>query len=147
MERPSNRHVLRNMLPCLYLLSVLVGCGDGRPGRVPVSGQVLIDGKPLTYGYIEFITAGARPAGGRLDEEGRFTLSCYEKNDGIIPGNYQVEVNASEGLSNNRKRWHAPKKYFSKDHSGLNQEVTEATNSMVIELTWDGGKPFVERAR
>src|SRR2546423_15364544 len=29
-------------------LAACVGCGDGRPARVPVSGIVLIDGQPLT---------------------------------------------------------------------------------------------------
>lgn len=123
------------------------GCGDGRPKRLAVSGQVLIDGKPLSYGYIRFVPQGARPSGGNLDDDGRFTLSCYSKNDGIIPGVHQVEVDASESLSSTKVKWHAPKKYFRYNTSGLTQKIEESTDSLVIELTWDGGKPFVERVR
>lgn len=125
----------------------IFGCGDGRPTRLAVSGQVLIDGKPLTYGHIRFVPYGARPSGGKLDENGRFTLSCYGENDGIVPGVHRVEVNAAEPLSDKLVKWHAPKKYFRYTFSGLEQEITESTDSLVIDLTWDGGKPFVEKLR
>lgn len=147
MFRASHEQLLWRTLTCVLLFTVLGGCGDGRPERLPVSGQVLIDGEPVPYGYIRFISDTSRPAGGPLDEQGRFTLSCYEKNDGIIPGTYQVEVNGSEEISGSRIKWHVPKKYFSTKRSGLTQEITEATDSLVIDLTWDGGKPFVERTR
>ena len=125
----------------------IAGCGDGRPERLPVSGQVLIDGQPLTYGHIRFVPTGSRPSSGRLDEKGRFTLSCYEKNDGIVPGVHKIEVDASESISSKKVKWHAPKKYFRYTNSGLEQEITEPTDSLVINLTWDGGKPFVEQLR
>lgn len=124
-----------------------VGCGDGRPERISVSGQVLIDGQPLTYGYIRFVPTGSRPSSGRLDEQGRFTLSSYEKNDGIVPGVHRIEVDASESISSKKIKWHAPKKYFRYTNSGLEQEITEPTDSLVINLTWDGGKPFVEELK
>jgi hypothetical protein len=44
-------------------------------------------------------------------------------------------------------KWHAPKKYFRYKSSGLTEEITGPTDSLVINLTWDGGKPFVERIR
>lgn len=132
----------------LFSLAIsLIGCGDGRPTRLAVSGQVLIDGKPLSYGHVRFVPKGARPSGGRLDEQGRFTLSCYGENDGIVPGVHRVEVNAGEPLSATTIKWHAPKKYFRYTISGLEQEITDSTDSLVINLTWDGGKPFVERVR
>jgi len=135
-------------LLCLLLISLAtIGCSDGRPERLLVTGQVLIDGAPLSYGYIRFVPKEMRPSGGNLDEEGRFTLSCYEKNDGIIPGEYRVEVNAAESISSSKKKWHAPKKYFSYKTSDLVKKITEPTDSLVINLTWDGGEPFVERTR
>jgi hypothetical protein len=60
---------------------------------------------------------------------------------------HQVEVDASESLSSTKVKWHAPKKYFRYTTSGLTQKIGESTDSLVIELTWDGGKPFVERVR
>jgi predicted small lipoprotein YifL len=35
----------------LAALVGLTGCGEGGPKIVPVSGIVLIDGQPLTYGH------------------------------------------------------------------------------------------------
>jgi hypothetical protein len=125
----------------------VIGCGDGRPAREQVSGQVLIDGKPLGYGFIRFVPKGGRPAGGQLDEQGRFTLSSYGANDGIITGVHRVEVDASEQISSTQKKWHAPKKYFRYTSSGIEQEITGPTDSLVINLTWNGGKPFVERIK
>ena len=49
----------------------LAGCGDGGPKIVPVSGIVLIDGQPLTYGHVQVIPEGWRPASG-----GRPSSTC-----------------------------------------------------------------------
>jgi hypothetical protein len=123
---------------------LLSGCNDGRPARVPVSGQVLIDGQPLQYGQIQFIPDNARLSGGRLDAEGRFTLSCFENDDGAVPGLHRVTVTAGEFVSPSQTRWHAPKKFANPAASGLTQQISEPVDDLVINLTWDGAKPFVE---
>ena len=128
----------------LACIAAAIGCNDGRPGRLEVSGQVLIDGEPLTHGFVRFVPKGARPSTGKLDNEGRFTLTCYGDNDGVVPGVHQVEVDGAESISETQNRWHAPKKYARYKTSGLTQEITESTDSLVIDLTWDGRKPFVE---
>lgn len=124
--------------------ALCLGCGDGRPARVPVSGKVLIDGEPLKYGYVEFTPTGARPSGGRLDENGHFTLSCFDQGDGAVLGLHRIAVKAAEHRSETQTFWHAPKKYNSANTSGLTQEITEPTDSIVINLTWDGKRPFLE---
>ena len=121
------------------------GCSDGRPTRFRVSGQVLVDGKPLTYGFVRFVPEGARPSTGRIREQGRFTLTCYGKEDGVVPGVHRVEVNAGESITSSQTKWHAPKRYSQYSFSGLTEEVTESTDSLVIDLTWDGGEPFIEK--
>lgn len=131
----------------LLVALAAAGCGDGRPARYPVSGQVLIDGKPLTYGYVKFVPNDARPSGGYVDEQGRFTLGCFAKDDGVIPGIHRVEVDAAESIGSKERLWHAPKKYSNFNSSGLTQEVNEPMDAVVINLTWDGGKPFKERMR
>ena len=142
----------RNRLPralwltALWLAAATMGCGDGRPAHVPISGQVLIDGQPLTYGSVRFIPDNARASMGKLDSEGRFTLSCFKANDGAVLGTHHVVVMACEPIGGLKVRWHTPKKYADIHTSGLTKEVTEADDAMVINLTWDGGHPFVEIA-
>jgi hypothetical protein len=121
-----------------------VGCSDGRPARVTVSGQVLIDGVPLSQGNIKFVPEGARPSAGTIAEDGRFTLTCYDGNDGVVPGTHRVQISASEILDESKVKWWAPKKYCNFRKSGLTFEITEPTDDLKVELTWDGGKPFIE---
>lgn len=120
------------------------GCGDGRPERVAVSGTVTIDGKPLTQGNIKFVPTGARPSAGKLDDNGRFTLTCYDGDDGAVPGQHRVAISASKILSESKIQWFAPKKYADFRTSNLEYEITEPTDDLKIELSWDGGKPFIE---
>ena len=130
------------------LLSVaapfVAGCGDGQRGRVHVSGQVLIDGKPLTVGTVGFVPTDARAAFGSIGADGRFTLTSFEPGDGVVPGTHRVSVSAVELLSKTTFRCHAPKKYADYRTSDLTQTISGPTDSLVIELTWNGGKPFIE---
>jgi hypothetical protein len=135
----------RSIVALGILISALAGCGDGRPVRVPVAGQVLIDGKPLTYGSIRFLPASGRPSYGDLDKEGRFRLTCYEAGDGAIVGSHRVEIVACQPLNPTQSRWHAPKKYADPATSGVTQQIDAANESVVINLSWDGGAPFIEK--
>jgi hypothetical protein len=128
----------------LSLVAALTGCSDGRPKRVPVSGQVLIDGKPLTQGSVRFVPEGGRPSTARLDDQGRFALRCFDGVDGAIPGKHRVSVTGNKVLSESKIQWFAPKKYADFRTSGLEFDITEPTDDLTINLTWDGGKPFVE---
>lgn len=136
---------LRRMAIVLAIAAATLGCSDGLPTRVPVSGVVLIDGKPLTSGSIMVVPAGQRPAGGSIGPDGRFTLSCFAQNDGVVPGTHRVAVQANEHIGERETRWLAPKKYGNVATSGLTLTVAEPTDDVVINLSWDGKKPFVER--
>lgn len=129
---------------CLAATGSLVGCGDGRPTRVAVSGKVLIDGKPLTTGIVQFVPEGTRPAAGKIDAEGRFTLTSYDGGDGVVLGKHRVMVSAKEMVGESKAKWLAPPKYADFRKSGLVFEITEPTDDLTIELTWDGGQPFVK---
>jgi hypothetical protein len=133
-------------LPVSILVAIFAagGCSDGRPDRVPVSGQVLIDGKPLKCGTVRFIPTGHRASHGLIDANGRFTLSCFAESDGAVIGRHKVEVTGFEMVKPTLMRWQAPKKYQDQTTSGLTQEITGPTDSVVINLTWDGGQPFDE---
>jgi hypothetical protein len=126
-------------------LAAACGCGDSRPERVQVSGRVLIDGRPLEVGTVRFISPKHRPAGAKLEKDGRFTLSTYELGDGVVMGQHAVTVMGMEQVDKRTRRWHAPKKYCAPATSELTANITEATDSLEFNLTWDGKKPFDER--
>lgn len=125
-------------------LGWLGGCGDGRPTRVPVSGSVMIDGKPLTSGSVFVIPEKARPAIGLIDKNGRFVLRTYDGEDGCVVGKHRIAVTATEAIGNRGVRWLAPKKYSDVTTSGLEITVENANKDAKLELSWGGGKPFEE---
>jgi hypothetical protein len=130
----------------LLLLAVaLAGWSDGRPKRVPVSGRVLIDGQPLKAGMIRVLPAHDRAALGTIGPDGRFTLTTLEPGDGCVLGKHRVAVSGNENRGPAAIFWHAPKKYIDPSQSGLELDVTGPADNVEFRLTWDGGKPFLER--
>jgi hypothetical protein len=129
------------------LALVLSGCSDGRPTRVPVSGRVTIDGQPLTKGYIFLVPEGDRAAQGRIDTDGRFTLGTFDDTDGAVVGKHRVAVISRDVLSPTKIRWLAPQKYVDPRLSDLNVSIDGPTDSLAIELSWAGDKPFVEETK
>lgn len=127
------------------IVASLLGCSDGRPTRVPVTGKVTIDGAPLTYGQILFHAADHRPATGKIQQDGTFELATYERGDGCVVGNHVVTVHGGEAINATTMLWHSPPKYSDASQSGLSAEVAEGSDPVAIELTWNGGKPFKER--
>jgi len=74
----------------VLLAASLVGCGDNR-GRLPVTGTVLFDGKPLESGNIRFGgDQGAAGAGQIVN--GSFSLSETGSQSGVLPGKYDVLI-------------------------------------------------------
>jgi hypothetical protein len=106
---------------------------------------VLIDGAPLDKAFVKFVPVDGRPAIGETDTNGRFTLSCYEPNDGATLGTHQVAVIAVKEISSSAMMWRAPKKYIDARSSGIEVVVEQARDDLMLELTWDGKKPFIER--
>jgi len=125
-------------------LALVAGCGRSRPDCAHVSGQVLIDGQPLRGGTIRLYPANARPASARIGAVGRFTLKTFDDGDGAVLGAHPVTVTWVEDLSDSRRRWLAPKKYADPSTSDLTAVIDGPTDSLIIELTWGGGKPFIE---
>jgi hypothetical protein len=123
----------------------LGGCGGGGPKVVPVSGTVTIDGQPLTYGHIQVLPTGWRPASSRIGSDGRFMLTTTVSGDGCAVGSHAVVILAGEPISPEATKWHAPKKYADAATSNLTVTITGPTNDLKIDLKWGGGKPFTEK--
>lgn len=122
----------------------LAGCGGG-PKVVPVSGVVLVDGVPLTAGTVQVMPAGHRAAAGKIGPDGRFTLTTTDDGDGCVTGTHPARVVGNENVGPTDIRWLAPKKYATPGESGLTVTIDGPTSDLKIELTWAGGKPFVEK--
>ncbi len=136
----SADRLLNAALASVLLCAMITGCQKDGYDRVPVSGQVLIDGAPLTVGSVRFIPiGGGRPSFATIGAEGRFD---FGQDGGVVVAKHRVEVNASEQLGHTGYRWHAPERYASSSSSGLEQVIERPTSDVVLNLTWDGGKPF-----
>lgn len=116
------------------ILLYTIGCKNTRPSRVPVSGRVLLDGKPLPCGHVRFVPKNGRASTAKIDKDGRFTLTCFAENDGAVVGTHQVEVSASEAISETQSRLYTPEKYGSAETSGIVLEVKDATDNLEIKL-------------
>jgi hypothetical protein len=120
------------------------GC-DSRPKRVPIAGTVLIDGQPLKRGSLRVIPANGRAASAQIATDGTFQFFTFDPDDGVIVGEHPLEVVSTEPVGSGI-RWLIPKKYSQIETSGLVLKAEKADLNRRIELTWDGGQPFVERA-
>ena len=83
--------LLITLMICFFALT---GCSNDK--RVPVSGQITINGEPLSLATVEFIpvdqTALNTRAGANTDKDGAFSIP---KSRGLEPGEYVVTVYAS----------------------------------------------------
>ncbi len=125
----------------------LVGCNDNG-GRVPVTGEVNFDGKPLEAGTITF--GGAQGAAGVSPiVNGKFTLNQSANQNGVLPGTYEVLVaswveergSVREDGSFSPGITRIPLTYLEPQKSGLKAEVkASGKNHFSFELTSDFAK-------
>ncbi len=135
----------RLLIFSLLALALVAGC-SGRPRRVPVSGKVTIDGKPLTSGFIQVVPDNARAAVSRIDSAGHFKLETYGEGDGCVLGTHRVIIVANQTLSPTKTRWLAPPKYRDPSTSGVSVEIDGPKDNLEIALSWNGAEPFVEES-
>ena len=127
----------------ILCICTLCGCGDGRPRCYPVEGTVLVDGAPLSGtfdGTIRLVSADpdskyGRPATGRIDSNGRFTLTSFEDGDGCPKGRWKVELLVLE-TRGKKLFYRLPSRYQNAATSGLQVEITGKTTDLRIEAQW-----------
>ena len=84
----------------LALFTAVSGCGSNGPKTEPVSGTIMLDGKPLDAAEVSF--SPATPSGvaavGKTDASGNFTLTTFvgESFTGAVAGDYTVLVRKME---------------------------------------------------
>jgi hypothetical protein len=83
----------RNSL--VFAILVFAGCSKANDGLVPVTGQVVVDGKPAVGAAIVFHPVdggnGTHPLG-QVDSNGDFQLTTIRSGDGAAPGEYKVTL-------------------------------------------------------
>jgi hypothetical protein len=123
----SHLRLLACLLPILLLFSS--GCGDSGPVTVPVTGQVIFDGEPISEGEILFrATDGTRSYAGKI-KDGTYSVE-------VSPGAKRVEITAYRDV---------PGK-FREDNPGERTPVREmyiperynSATTLTIEVSPDG---------
>lgn len=136
-------------IPRLALATVMLALMAADCGRgvvlVPVSGRVDVDGKPLTTGRIMVVPDQGRPATANLGPDGRFSLSTFTADDGVVAGRHRVEVVAFEPVGADQRRWLVPRRIGNVATSDVVLEVTAPTTDAVISISTGGEKLEVER--
>lgn len=133
-------------LVVLFLFS-LSGCGDNG-GRVPVTGIVNFDGKPLEDGNITFGGDKGAAGIGKI-QNGKFTMSESGNETGVLPGNYKVLISSwfeergsvRDDGSFSPGKTRIPLLYLDASKSGLAAEVMKnEKNHFTFELKSDDAK-------
>jgi hypothetical protein len=87
----------------LVFTCVIVGCGPDVPSTVPVTGTVLLDGKPVEGATVNFLSKDTNiAASGKTDAEGKFAMKTFVGStsvDGAVVGSHGVAVVKTEAKS------------------------------------------------
>jgi hypothetical protein len=133
----STKRVRRGWLPlailCAFGLTSLVGCGGA--GRLPVSGTVTVDDKPIDGGILTFSPDAAKGNTAKISctspvREGRYTLQTVgitrdDTGSGVPPGWYKVTYNTIDRSTKKRPKaaTEVHDKYKSVETTPLSVEV------------------------
>jgi hypothetical protein len=120
-------------------ISGLPGCaGDKRKPVFPVTGQVLVDGKPAENAIVFFHNQEIPPS--RADprpcavvgRDGCFRLTTYESDDGAPAGKYRVTViwTTKSVVGDGDEKNLLPARYMSPNTSGLTATIDEGPTQL-----------------
>ncbi|MFO0826441.1 MAG: hypothetical protein U0792_25535 [Gemmataceae bacterium] len=130
-----------------------VGCGKSKPVEVPVSGRVIVNGKPATGATVVLHPVNAAPDAAhptaRVDEKGEFVVAVPETEKQHAAGEYRVTLTwfvstagkyAQEG--DERPLWNQlPAKYSKIDTTPISTTVKpEGTEPISIDIKVPNGR-------
>ena len=135
-------------------LECATGCKSSGPQMVRIRGIVSYQGAPLTnvtQGIVRYSPkgagSGAREATGRIQPDGTFVMTTFQKDDGVVVGEYDITVSAYSGQELSRQQTESgvqsagpklmiPEKYLKPSTSGLSDTVASGhPGTKQIELT------------
>jgi len=123
------------------------GCGgqDG-PAVVPVSGRLTMNGEPLAGVRIRFFPGESHTQGvtafADTNEEGGFDITTQKPADGIVPGQYLIDVNMPSPVAEpppGTKGWDLSAKQV--ESSDIPEKYRDAKTSE-LSFNIEGGKPL-----
>lgn len=128
----------------LVILLVVASSGCSGPNAASVSGNVTLDGQPLTTGSVSFHPdggGGGAPAYGQIDSSGNYSLSTGT-DAGLAPGKYVAVVVATKEPPQLYDKTGAeippipitPAKYGSTTTSDLRVDVKAGKNEVPLAL-------------
>jgi hypothetical protein len=81
-----------SLLWVLLAVGMCMGCSGDSAGRLPVRGEVIVDGTPVRQGNISFEPTGKQGLStGAIITDGKYAVA---EKDGLPPGEYLVRINA-----------------------------------------------------
>jgi hypothetical protein len=119
---------------------VAAGCGGGADSLYTVRGTVYLDGQPAKElaGYTVTFTSSElhRSASGEIQADGTYSLGSLTKDDGAIPGKYQVTLSPPERAGGGERGKKLPGAKGVSFQQPDNQEFTveQRTNDIAIHL-------------
>ncbi|QDU40970.1 hypothetical protein Mal4_53330 [Maioricimonas rarisocia] len=130
----------------LLLLVWAAGCNGSPPSTAPAGGRVTYNGEPVANAVVVFHPEEGRPATGRTDDQGAFSLSTFKEDDGALVSNHTVTVvvdspaidssEISAQAQTGTTQSPIPTTYANRETSQLTAIVKEGeTNDFELELT------------
>lgn len=131
---------------------VLSGCsssdpdaGLNRPKRVPVTGIVSYQGRPVANADVTFVNDTSKTTGtGKTDSDGNFQMTTFRDRDGAVPGRQLVAIRRVDVINKTPAdvdvsaggvgvppeiRWIVPEKFADPRKSGLTADVGESAKN------------------
>lgn len=144
-DTPIARRRIAIAFLALAAATPCTGCNRG-PEIVPVAGKITIDGKPLNTGFIVMYQQGFRPATAKIGSDGSFAFKTLKERDGCLRGEHSITVMSNEVLGATRTKFFVPERYANTSTSDAKIKIAEATDNLVINLTWKGSghkEPYI----
>jgi hypothetical protein len=148
--------------PCKHFVVLVVGvalplatgCKSSGPQMVRIRGMVSYKGAPLTnvtQGIVRYSPknggSAAREATGRIQPDGSFVMTTFQRGDGVVVGEYDIAVSAYSNQELSRQETESgvhsagpklliPERYLKSSTSGLSDTVAAGHPGFKqIELT------------
>ncbi len=124
------------------------GCGPDLPETASVSGRITYQGKPVGEGVIVFHPEKGRAATAVIAEDGSYSLTCFNREDGALLGRHRVTIESrritdpvtSPNFNPNTMsgelivEWLVPERYSRPKTTPLTAEVKPGRNTIDFDL-------------